>query len=152
MDEDLSPARAAARVAPKFAILWLLLAGPVQAQDKVHEQVHGQAHGETLRDPTRPPAAAQFAGAAPGAAAATAGGPRLQSILVAREAGGRHLAVIDGETVRLGGQFQGARVARIGDNEVELVRGAERQVLRLYAEEASGVTPVRAHPQAQARR
>jgi MSHA biogenesis protein MshK len=84
--------------------------------------------------------------------AAAVAGPRLQSILVAREAGGRRLAVIDGETVRLGEQFHGARVARIGDNEVELVRGGERQVLRLYALEASGVTPVQAPAQAQARR
>ena len=60
--------------------------------------------------------------------------------------------MIDGETVRLGEQFHGARVARIGDNEVELVRGAERQVLRLYAQEASGITPVQAHARAQARR
>jgi MSHA biogenesis protein MshK len=104
-------------------------------------QVHGQAQAQTLQDPTRPPAAALRSSAAPAGAAAS--GPRLQSILVAREAGGRHLAVIDGETVRLGEQFHGARVARIGDNEVELVRGAERQILRLYAQEASGVTPVR---------
>jgi MSHA biogenesis protein MshK len=108
-----------------------------------------QAHGQALQDPTRPPAAAMAASAAPAAAAS---GPRLQSILIGREAGGRHLAVIDGETVRLGEQFHGARVARIGDNEVELVRGAERQVLRLYAQEASGITPVRAHATAQARR
>ena len=108
-----------------------------------------QAHGQALQDPTRPPAAAMASSAAPGAAAS---GPRLQSILIGREAGGRHLAVIDGETVRLGEQFHGARVARIGDNEVELVRGAERQVLRLYAEEAGGVTPARASAQKQARR
>jgi MSHA biogenesis protein MshK len=46
--------------------------------------------------------------------------------------------------VRLGEQFQGARVARIGESEVELVRGKERQVLRLYAADATarGMTPV----------
>jgi MSHA biogenesis protein MshK len=105
------------------------------------------AQAENLQDPTRPAPGAFVSTAAPGSAA---GGPRLQSILVAREAGGRHLAVIDGETVRLGEQFHGARVARIGDNEVELVRGAERQVLRLYAEPAAGMTPVRAQTQSQA--
>jgi MSHA biogenesis protein MshK len=104
------------------------------------------AQAEVLQDPTRPAAGAFASTAAPGAAAS---GPRLQSILVGREAGGRHLAVIDGETVRLGEQFHGARVARIGDNEVELVRGAERQVLRLYAQEAAGMTPVRAPAQAR---
>jgi MSHA biogenesis protein MshK len=103
---------------------------------------------EVLQDPTRPAPGAFVSTAAPGAAVS---GPRLQSILVAREAGGRHLAVIDGETVRLGEQFHGARVSRIGDNEVELVRGGERQVLRLYAEPAAGMTPVRMQEQTRAR-
>ena len=126
MDVAVNPTRAAA-----FALLFAAIAGAAQA--------------EVLQDPTRPPSAASVA--APAAASA---GPRLQSILVGREAGGRRLAVIDGETVRLGEQFHGARVARIGDNEVELVRGSERQVLRLYALEASGITPV--HGRTPARR
>jgi MSHA biogenesis protein MshK len=112
----------------RAAVLFLLAASAQQAQ------------AQALQDPTRPPAAAMAASAAPAAASS---GPRLQSILVGREAGGRRLAVIDGETVRLGEQFHGARVARIGDNEVELVRGSERQVLRLYALEAAGITPAR---------
>jgi MSHA biogenesis protein MshK len=114
----------------KAAVLFLLAAGALQAQ------------AQALQDPTRPPAAAMAvaSGAAPAAASSA---PRLQSILVGREAGGRRLAVIDGETVRLGEQFHGAKVARIGDNEVELVRGSERQVLRLYALEAAGITPAR---------
>jgi MSHA biogenesis protein MshK len=120
----------------KGAMLILLASGAFQAQ------------AQALQDPTRPPAAAMAGSAAPAAGAVSA--PRLQSILVGREAGGRHLAVIDGETVRLGEQFHGARVARIGDNEVELVRGKERQVLRLYALEASGITPV--HGSTPARR
>jgi MSHA biogenesis protein MshK len=124
MDEAVNPTKAAALAAVPMALLFAA----------------SLAHADALQDPTRPPAGAIAISAAPSAASA---GPRLQSILVAREAGGRHLAVIDGETVRLGEQFHGARVARIGDNEVELVRGAERQVLRLYAQEASGMTPVR---------
>jgi len=124
MDEALTPAKAV-----KAAALALLCAAGAHAQ------------AQALQDPTKPPAAA-----APGAAGGRApvdNAPRLQSILVAREAGGRRLAVIDGETVRLGEQFHGARVARIGDNEVELVRGGQRQVLRLYAQDVSGITPVR---------
>ena len=128
MDEAVNPTRAAA-----LALLFAATASAAQA--------------EVLQDPTRPPTAAIASIATPAAASA---GPRLQSILVAREAGGRHLAVIDGETVRLGEQFHGARVTRIADNEVELVRGAERQVLRLYAQEAPGMTPVRARTAAQA--
>jgi MSHA biogenesis protein MshK len=95
----------------------------------------GVAGAQGLQDPTKPPAAATPVAAGPIAASA---GPQLQSILIAREAGGRHVAVIDGETVRLGERFHGAKVARIGENEVELVRGTERQVLRLYAD-ADGV-------------
>jgi len=98
------------------------------------------AGAQGLQDPTRPPAAAT---PVMGGQAAAAGGPQLQSILIGRAAGGRHLAVIDGETVRLGDSFHGAKVARIGENEVELVRGGERQVLRLYAQAADGKTPVR---------
>ena len=132
MDEALTLTKAAA-----LAMTAALLSGAVQA------------HAEVLQDPTRPAAGAYVGRAAAGSVAS---GPRLQSILVAREAGGRHLAVIDGETVRLGEQFHGARVTRIGDNEVELVRGAERQVLRLYAQDAAGMTPVRTQAPAQARR
>jgi MSHA biogenesis protein MshK len=127
MDEALTPAKAVKAV--KAAALALLCAAGVHA------------HAQALQDPTRPPAAAALGRA--GGQAPVDNAPRLQSILVARETGGRRLAVIDGETVRLGEQFHGARVARIGDNEVELVRGGQRQVLRLYAQEVSGVTPVR---------
>jgi MSHA biogenesis protein MshK len=98
------------------------------------------ACAQGLQDPTRPPAAAT---PVPGGPAAASGGPQLQSILIGRAAGGRHLAVIDGETVRPGDSFHGAKVARIGDNEVELVRGGDRQVLRLYAQAADGKTPAR---------
>lgn len=87
------------------------------------------AGAQALLDPTRPPAGMDRI--APDAVAAE--GPRLQSVLIARHAGGRHVAVIDGETVRLGETFKGARVARVSADEVVLVRGAERQVLRMDA-------------------
>jgi MSHA biogenesis protein MshK len=41
--------------------------------------------------------------------------------------------VIDGETVRLGGTFRGAVLVRMTETEVELQRGRERQVLKLFA-------------------
>lgn len=97
------------------------------------------AHAQALQDPTRP--AAVQAGADGDEASA---GPQLQSVLIARQPGGRHVAVIDGETVRLGEFFKGARVARITPQEVELVRGKDRQVLRLSSIEDAGgsVKPV----------
>ena len=94
------------------------------------------AHAQPLQDPTRPPAAATPVAAGP---QAVTSGPQLQSILIGRAAGGRQLAVIDGETVRQGESFRGAKVVRIRENEVELVRGSERQVLRLYAEAEGGI-------------
>ena len=87
------------------------------------------AHAQALQDPTRPPG--QFA-ARDGAGPALSAQPQLQSVLIARAAGGRRVAVIDGETVRLGDSFRGARVVRVTQAEVELARGRERQVLKLY--------------------
>ncbi|MDY0975054.1 hypothetical protein SOM61_08775 [Massilia sp. CFBP9012] len=95
------------------------------------------AAAQALLDPTRPPPGMDRI--APELAAAD-DAPRLQSVLIARHAGGRHVAVIDGETVRLGETFKGARVARVSANEVVLVRGAERQVLRMDAP-LPGMTP-----------
>ena len=101
----------------------------------------GAAAAQALQDPMRPPASMMTASAGPVAAPSAA--PQLQTILIGRAPGGRHLAVIDGETVRPGEDFHGARVARIADNEVELVRGRERQVLRLVPTAAGGMSPVR---------
>ena len=97
----------------------------------------GSAGAQALQDPTRPPAAlmagqgSAAAGAVPAPAAQRA--PQLQSVLIARQSGGRHIAVIDGETLRLGDTYRGARVVRIEQNEVELRRGDARQVLKLHA-------------------
>jgi len=88
------------------------------------------ASAQALLDPTRPPAGMDRSTTETGA---LDDAPRLQSVLIARHAGGRHIAVIDGETVRLGDTFKGARVARVGADEVVLVRGSERQVLRMDA-------------------
>jgi MSHA biogenesis protein MshK len=84
-------------------------------------------HAQALQDPTRPP---PTLASGPGGIGAPTG-PQLQSVLISRQPGGRHVAVIDGDTVRLGDTYRGARVARISQGEVELVRGRERQVLRL---------------------
>lgn len=89
------------------------------------------AAAQVLRDPTRPPAAMMQGASAAGAPAPASTGPQLQSILISREPGGRHVAVIDGETVRLGDMVKGARLTRMSANEVELVRGRERRVLKL---------------------
>jgi MSHA biogenesis protein MshK len=98
--------------------------------------LHGAAPAQALNDPTRPPASLYTPAVDPDAAPASKE-PQLQSVLIARHAGGRHVAVIDGQTVRLGEQFRGARVARMTQHEVVLVNGKERRVLRLFPPAAS---------------
>jgi MSHA biogenesis protein MshK len=89
----------------------------------------GAVRAQALEDPTRPPAMLTRTGA--GVAAPAAAGPQLQSVLIARQPGGRQVAVIDGQTVRLGQSYKGAQLVRMSETEVELVRGRERTVLKL---------------------
>jgi MSHA biogenesis protein MshK len=111
MDEAVKP----------FALIALLAAGAL-----------GAARAQPLADPTRPPPMLDKTQSHPAASAAPAG-PVLQSVLISRQPGGRQVAVIDGETVRLGGTFHGAVLVRMTETEVELKRGSERQVLKLFA-------------------
>lgn len=88
------------------------------------------AHAQ-LRDPTEPPAALRQAVPhdqdAPVQAAQAA--PQLQSVLISHK---RRIAVIDGETVRVGQRHRGAVVASIAPTQVVLRRGSASEVLRLY--------------------
>jgi len=83
----------------------------------------GPGYGESLADPTRPP---DFA--AMGSSAAPSG-PLLQSVLISPE---RSVAVIDGETIPLGGKYGSATLVRIGETEVELQEGRDIRRLRLF--------------------
>jgi MSHA biogenesis protein MshK len=114
----------------------LALAGAAGAADAAAAAIPETA--QRLPDPTRPPAAALQAppGSGPGAAAVEVL-PQLQSVLLGA-AGSHRIAVIDGQGVRVGDSFRGARVVRIADSEVELQRGRERQVLRLYVQDSAG--------------
>ncbi|MDQ2821258.1 MAG: hypothetical protein M3Y65_12830 [Pseudomonadota bacterium] len=97
----------------RLLALCALLAAGVQAQP--------------LQDPTRPPTQLlhPVAGVKPDSA------PQVQSILIARGTGGRRVAVIDGETVRVGDRVRGARVVAITATTVQLQRGSKRDVLTL---------------------
>ena len=90
------------------------------------------AHAQ-MRDPTEPPAALRqpAAGMTAGEAGLPAApeGPRLQSVLISSK---RRVAVIDGDTVRLGQRHKGAVVASIAPTEVVLVRDGRREILKLY--------------------
>jgi MSHA biogenesis protein MshK len=89
-------------------------------------------HAQAVQDPTRPPAQL----IKPSAGAALSGAPQLQSILIARGAGGRRVAVIDGAMVRVGDVVRGARVTGMTPSEVQLQRGGKREVLTMRAPEA----------------
>lgn len=98
-----------------FAAAFLLAVSPVQAQ----------ARFAGLSDPTRPPASS----AAQGESAASEVA-RVQSILISE---GRKVAVIDGQTVPLGGRYGDATLVRIGVAEVTLKRGAQYETLYMFA-------------------
>ena len=86
------------------------------------------AAAQAVQDPTRPPAALLH----PVAGDVATAGPQLQSILIGRAAGGRRIAVIDGETVRVGETVAGARVIAIDTAGVRLQRGARQEILKLH--------------------
>lgn len=105
-------------VMPRLTPLWLL-AGVLLAPG-------GMA--QSMVDPTRP-ADAPLAGLdSPASAVRTA--PQLQSVLVASS--GRRVAVINGQTVRVGDKVGDASVTGIADNSVQLRRGKALETLRLY--------------------
>lgn len=82
-----------------------------------------------LRDPTRPPEQLGQSGET-----GAASGPVLQSVLLSPQ---RRIAVISGQTVKLGEKFGDATVVRISESEVVLRssgsgEGGEFQTLRLF--------------------
>jgi MSHA biogenesis protein MshK len=96
------------------AATWLLVAG-------------GHAYGETLADPTRPPSAPRVQSAIEPPPAAV--NPVLQSIFIWPD---RVLAIINGETVRVGDKVGDAHVARITEGEVVLRSGNGTRSLTLF--------------------
>lgn len=79
---------------------------------------------QAMSDPTRPPT-----GYAEADAGAAAGGPVLQSVMIAPTL---KAAIINGEMVKLGGKFGSARLVKITESEVVLKEGGESQILKLY--------------------
>lgn len=81
---------------------------------------------EELSDPTRPPAAvAPAAGGAPEENQPSG----LQSIIISKT---RRAAIIDGETVELGGKHGDARLIEVNEGSVVLKSAKGRQVLTLF--------------------
>ena len=87
------------------------------------------AQAQALDDPTRPPAALW---APASAAPVVAARPQLQSVLISTRPGGRRLAVIDGQVVRVGSKVGNAVVMEIHDTSVLLRRGKSLETFKLY--------------------
>ena len=81
----------------------------------------------TLADPTRPPAI--FAQPGEQAGDEPAGKPVLQSVIISP---GRKIAIISGQTLKLGERYGDARLVKITETEVVLRTENEYQSLKLY--------------------
>ena len=95
-------------------LFWILTVSPL-------------VHAETLADPTRPPAIPAVMQEGGSSAATT--GPVLQSVLVSP---GRRVAIISGQTVKVGDKFGDALVVEIAESEVVLRSGKELRRLKLF--------------------
>ncbi len=80
-----------------------------------------------LPDPTRPPEGMETVEAKPGKPAAAAAG--LQTVIMRK--GKKPVAVINGETVELGGKLGEATLVKLGEREAVLQGPQGREVLRL---------------------
>lgn len=99
------------------------------------------ALAQGLRDPTQPPS---FVAPQPQGQVATpsvSGEPALQSVLISTKAGGRRVAVIDGETVREGDTFHESKVIKISPTQVVLRKDKKDQVLVLATPSTARETP-----------
>jgi len=89
------------------------------------------ATAEELADPTRPPAslAAPVAASVGGAAANPPAG--LQSIIISKT---RRAAIIDGQTVELGGKYGDTKLIEVNEGSI-ILRGVQgRKVMTLFPE------------------
>ncbi|MDP1997232.1 MAG: hypothetical protein Q8J90_08530, partial [Gallionella sp.] len=87
------------------------------------------AFAEELPDPTRPPASLTAPVAAPASGVPEIRPARLQSILISKT---RRAAIIDGESVELGGKYGDAKLIEVNEGSIVL-RGAQgRQVMTLF--------------------
>lgn len=85
------------------------------------------AYAEEMTDPTRPPAVIAVPVAAGAAAESQPAG--LQSIIISKS---RRAAIIDGETVELGGKHGDAKLIEVSEGAVVLQGAQGRQVLTLF--------------------
>lgn len=84
-------------------------------------------YAEELPDPTRPPVSIAEPAVEAGVVAYQPEG--LQSIIIGKH---RRAAIIDGQTVELGGRHNDARLVEVNESNVVLRTAGGRQVLKLF--------------------
>jgi MSHA biogenesis protein MshK len=89
------------------------------------QAIAADAAAQGFADPTRPP----YGGPGTGVSEAPVTGPELQSVLISPT---RNVAVINGQTVPLGGKFRDATLTRITASGVELRNGIRVEMLSLF--------------------
>lgn len=89
------------------------------------------AGAQALRDPTQPPQLVAPASSASATAQPVSSEPRLQSVLISTRGDGRRVAVIDGESLRVGDTFHEFKVVKISADKVVLRQGKLEQVLTM---------------------
>ncbi len=94
---------------------------------------------DALRDPTRPPVSAEPMREGP--LSGTDSEPVLQSVILSQ---GRMMAIINGQTVKLGEKFGDARLIKISESEVVLRTDSGSQTLKLFPDIGKRLTANRA--------
>lgn len=106
------------------------------------------AAAEELPDPTRPPAGLAAPVAAPASGVPEIRPARLQSILISKT---RRAAIIDGESVELGGKYGDAKLIEVNEGSIVLRGTQGRQVMTLFPDvKITGKQGIRIKPQLSA--
>lgn len=103
------------------------------------------ATAEELPDPTRPPASLAASVIAPASGVAANQPAGLQSIIISKN---RRAAIIDGETVELGGKHGDAKLIEVNEGRVVLRSAQGRQVMTLFPDvKITGKQEIKIKPQ-----
>ena len=109
----------------RLARLYCCVLASLAATQVIAAEANAGSSGRGFADPTRAP----YSGSAVAADEPSLAGPVLQSVLISTT---RNVAVINGQTVPLGGKFRDATLIRITATGVELRTGSQVEVLRLF--------------------
>lgn len=103
------------------------------------------AFAEELVDPTRPPASLAAPVAAPASGVPEIRPAKLQSILISKT---RRAAIIDGESVELGGKYGDAKLIEVNEGSIVLRSAQGRQVMTLFPDvKITGKQGIKIKPQ-----